>query len=247
MSMIKTPEEIAKITKAGTIVHTVLSILHEDTVAGMTTKDLDLKTRSLLKLFNAHPVLLGYKGFPASICISVNEEIIHGIPGNRKINEGDLVSLDLAATVEGYNADSAITFQVGGNPTRDISRLLTGTKEALLAGISEAVPGNRIGDISSAIQMVAEKYGLALIPEFGGHGIGKELHEPPYVSNVGLPNTGELIQEGMVLAIEPILLLGLGGFKVMPDKWTITSLNGSLSAHFEHTIVVTKDKPLILT
>ena len=245
--MKKTLEEIGKISRAATVVRTVLDILHSDTKAGMTTGELDVLTQKYLKLFNANPVLLGYKGFPASICISVNEEIIHGIPGLRKINNGDLVSLDLAATVEGYNADSAITFVVGQTGSPEIVRLLKGTESAMMAGIAEAKPGNRIGDISSAIQMEAEAHGLALIPEFGGHGIGKQLHESPFISNVGLPGTGDDIEEGMVICIEPMLLLGLGGFRVLKDGWTVVSTDNSLSAHFEHTVVVTKDGPVILT
>jgi methionyl aminopeptidase len=245
--MRKTTEEINKIIRAGTVVHTVLDILHGDTKAGVTTGELDSRTRELLKLFNANPVLLGYKGFPASICISVNEEIIHGVPGLRKINDGDLVSLDLAATVEGYNADSAITFVVGQTSNPDIARLLKGTEAAMMAGIAEAKPGNRIGDISNAIQMEAEASGLALIPEFGGHGIGKQLHEEPFISNVGLPGTGGEIEEGMVLCIEPMLLLGLGGFRILKDGWTVVSSDNSLSAHFEHTVVVTENGPVILT
>lgn len=247
MSALKTPAEIEKMSRAGIVVHTILDLLQQDTKVGMTTGDLDVRTRELLKLFNAHPVLLGYKGFPASICISVNEEIIHGIPGKRKINNGDLVSLDLAATVEGYNADSAVTFVVGQRVDPSVDRLLKGTESALMAGIAQAIPNNHIGDISSAIQIEAEEYGLALIPEFGGHSVGKELHERPFISNVGLPHTGELIEEGMTLAIEPIAMLGLGGFRILKDGWTVVSTDNSLSAHFEHTIVVTKEGPKILT
>jgi len=247
MGLIKSPDEIEKIVRAGVVVHTTLDLLHQDTKVGMTTRDLDFRTRELLKLFNATPVLLGYKGFPGSICISVNEEIIHGVPGNRKINNGDLVSLDLAATVEGYNADSAITFVVGQRVDPAVDRLLKGTESALMAGIAEAKPGNHIGDISNAIQIEAEFHGLALIPEFGGHGIGKELHERPYISNVGLPHTGELIEEGMVLAIEPMALLGLGGFRILKDGWTVVSTDNSLSAHFEHTVAITATGPVILT
>jgi methionyl aminopeptidase len=246
--IIKTSDEIKKMAKAGVVVKGILQDLSSLTSPGMTTQDIDSLCREMISHRNAHPTILNYHGFPASLCVSVNEEIIHGIPGSRVIHAGDLVSLDLAAAVEGYNADSAITFVVGTSvPTREVTRLLKGTKTALAAGIAQAVPGNRIGDISNAIQMVAEEHGLALIPEFGGHGLGREMHELPFISNVGLPHTGELIQEGLCLAIEPMVLLGLGGFTVMPDNWTVTSLDGSLSAHFEHTIVVTKDGPVILT
>jgi methionyl aminopeptidase len=246
--MIKTSSEIEKIKKAGVVVHTVLDLLRSETKPGMTTGDLDIRCRGLLSQVGAYPTLLGYRGFPASICISVNEEIIHGVPGSRKINRGDLVSLDLAAAVEGYNADSAITFIVDAPETTPaIARLLKGTSSALMKGIAEAIPGNHIGDVSNAIQMEAEFYGLALIPEFGGHGVGRELHEKPYISNVGLPCMGELIEEGMTLAIEPMLLLGLGGFRILKDGWTVISTDNSLSAHFEHTIVVTSNGPIILT
>lgn len=246
--MIKTADEIAKITKAGIIVRSTLSILRDVIQPGMNTKHIDDLCQDLLRAKEAHPTILGYKNFPASICISVNEEIIHGIPGDRIINAGDLVSLDLAAAVEGYVADSAITFVAGNaRTTLQVARLLKGTKAALAAGIAQARVGNHIGDISNAIQLVAEAHGLALIPEFGGHGIGTEMHELPFISNVGLPHTGELIEEGATLAIEPMLLLGLGGFKIMPDGWTVVSADNSLSAHFEHTVVVTKDGPIILT
>lgn len=246
--MVKTAEEIGKITKAGAVVHDVLETLRQETKVGMTTSHLDTLCRQLLKSKEAFPTLLGYKSFPASICISVNEQVIHGVPGSRVINNGDLVSLDLAAAVNDYNSDAAITFVAGNSGTTlQVARLLKGTKEALAAGIAMARPGNHIGDISNAIQLVAEAHGLALIPEFGGHAVGREMHELPFIPNVGLPGTLELIEEGMVLAIEPMLLLGLGGFKTLADGWTVVSSDNSLSAHFEHTIVVTAAGPVILT
>ena len=245
--MIKTSDEINKIAHAGIVVHTILDLLKEDAKEGMTTGDLDLRTRYLLKLFNAHPVLLGYKGFPASICISVNEEIIHGIPGPRRIKKGDVISLDLAATLEGWNADSAITFVVGETTTPEVTKLLNGTHSAMMKGIAQAIPGNHVGDISNAIQTEAELQGLGLIPEYGGHGIGKQLHEWPYIPNVGLPFTGEVLEAGMVLAIEPMLLSGIGPIRTLKDGWTVVAVDNSLSAHFEHTIVITEDGPVILT
>src|ERR1035437_8111520 len=246
--MIKSADEIAKITKAGVVVRDTLATLRSVVQPGITTGHIDKLCQDLLKAKGAFPTCLGYHGFPASICVSTGAEIIHGIPGSRVINHGDLVSLDLAAAVEGYNADSAITFVVGApETTPEIARLLKGTKAALAAGIAMAKVGNHIGDISNAVQLVAEANGLALIPNFGGHGIGKEMHELPYIPNVGLPGTLELIEEGMVLAIEPMLLLGLGDFKTLADGWTVVSADNSLSAHFEHTIVVTAAGPVILT
>jgi methionyl aminopeptidase len=193
------------------------------------------------------PAFKGYRGFPGCLCVSVNEEVVHGIPGEKVLKEGDLVSLDFGVIYQGYYGDSALSFIVGGKPTSEQEKLLKVTEESLYKGIEAAQIGNRISDISHAVQVHVEKNGFSVVREFVGHGIGRNLHEDPQIPNYGEPGEGPKIKEGMVLAIEPMVNLGKPAVRVLDDGWTVITQDRKLSAHFEHSIAVTKDGPLILT
>lgn len=214
--------------------------------AGMTTADLDALTRQIIKDMNAKPSFLGYNGYPGAICVSVNEEVIHGIPGARVIMPGDVVSLDVGVYFNGFHGDSATTVMVGVTDP-DVIRLVETTKRALAAGVAAARPGGRLSDVSHAVEMVANEAGCSVVREFVGHGVGRHLHEDPQVPNYGAPGRGPVLVPGMTLAIEPMLNLGRPEVDVLDDKWTVVTRDGKPSAHFEHTVAVLEESVEILT
>ena len=214
---------------------------------GMRTRDLDALAEREIRAQGAVPAFKGYRGFPASLCVSVNDQIVHGIPGELTIRDGDIVSLDLGAIVDGLYGDAAVTVAVGEVPA-PVRRLLEVTEACLLAGIEQVHPGNRIGDVSAAIQAYVEgQGGYGIVREYVGHGIGRALHEEPQVPNYGVPGRGFLLQPGMALAIEPMVNTGTHQTRLLDDNWTVVTADGSLSAHFEHTVAVTENGPAILT
>ena len=244
--IIKSDREIAVMRRAGRIVATVLGILTKELRAGMKTKELDaIAARELVRL-GAKPSFKGYRGFPANLCVSVNDEIVHGIPGDRVLNEGDIVSLDIGAIFTGFQGDAAVTLGVG-NVSPQARKLMETTEGALNAGIAAADAGGRLGDISAAIQQYAESRGYSVVREYTGHGIGREMHEEPQIPNFGLPGTGPMLKKGMTLALEPMVNAGDWRTRVGNDHWTVLTADGSLSAHFEHTIAITDGEPEVLT
>ena len=246
MIELKTPREIELMREAGRIVGGLLKRLSSLVRPGMKTKDLDDAARVYLKNAGAEPAFLGYRGFPATICVSVNEEVVHGIPGERRVREGDLVSIDAGSLLHGFYADAATTVTVGA-VSPSARRLADTTKRALDEGIAQAVVGNRISDISHAVQQVAEREGFGIVREFVGHGIGHALHEDPPIPNFGPPNVGPRLKAGMVLAIEPMVTMGSHEVQILEDGWTAITKDRSLAAHFEHTVAVTDHGPEILT
>ncbi len=242
----KSPREIKKIRKAGQVVAEVLDLISENVRPGATTRKLESLASEHFKKKKARPAFLGYQGFPASICVSVDDEVVHGIPGDRTLVEGEIVSVDAGAVIDGYFGDSARSFAVG-NVNGKARKLLSVTREALDRGINACVVGNRLGDISFAIQSYVEAEGFSVVRDLVGHGIGKKMHEEPQVPNFGEPGTGIELKEGLVVAIEP--MINAGGYKVrvLSDGWTVVTDDGSLSAHFEHTVAVTSKGPEILT
>lgn len=244
--IIKSEPEIASMRQAGKIVAGVLEMLRSELKPGMKTKELDdIAARELEKL-GAKASFKGYHGFPASLCVSINDEVVHGIPGSRVIKDGDIVSLDFGAIFDGFQGDSAITVGVG-KTSSEAKRLMETTEAALKAGISAAYDGARLGDISAAIQEYTESRGYSVVREYTGHGIGRELHEDPQIPNFGLAGTGPELKKGMTLAIEPMVNAGDWRTKVGRDKWLVFTADGSLSAHFEHTIAITDGEPEVLT
>jgi methionyl aminopeptidase len=243
----KSPDEIERMREAGRVVRSVLKAIPTELRPGVRTKDIDDLVESLIRDADCVPSFLGYRGFPGSACISLNEEIVHGIPGPRRLSEGDLVKIDVGAIHDGYHADSAWTFYVGATPPAEITKLMEATESALWAGISQARPGNRIGDVSHAIQDVAETAGFSVVREYVGHGVGRELHEDLQVPNYGSPGRGPKLEEGMTLALEPMVNIGDWRTEVLDDQWTVVTADRSLSAHYEHTIAVTDGDPVVLT
>lgn len=246
MVRIKSNKEIEKMQKAGKITAGALIAAGKAIRPGMTTKELDTVVRKYIESHGAKPSFLGYGGFPGSACISINDEVIHGIPGSRKILEGDIVSVDVGAYIGGYHGDSCKTFAVG-EISDDVKALLKSTEESLYEAIKMVKPGVRLGDIGSAIAKYNEDNGFSVVREFVGHGVGKELHEDPEVPNYGKAGHGIRLVPGMVIAIEPMINMGTAKIKTMPDHWTVKTLDGKPSAHFEHTIAVTQDGCVILT
>ena len=244
--VIKNEPQICAMRDAGRVVARVLDILRMRIESGMTTGELDAIAEKETALLGAKPSFKGYRGYPGSLCVSINEEIVHGIPGERMIKDGDIVSLDFGAIMNGYNADAAVTVAVG-DPGLRASKLMEATREALSAGIKAARAGGRLGDVSFAIQNFAEKRGFGVIREYSGHGIGKALHEDPLIPNFGEAGTGPELKVGMALAIEPMLTLGGWRTKVGADHWVVSTADGSLAAHFEHTVVITSDSAEVLT
>jgi methionyl aminopeptidase len=231
--------------RAGKIVAEVLRIMSERVKPGMKTKELDSIAEAELERLGAVSSFKGYRGFPASVCVSINDEIVHGIPGERVIDEGDIVSLDFGAIYDGFHGDAALTVVVG-EASPEARRLIEATRGSLGAGIAAARPGATLGDVSAAIQGYAESRGYSVVREYTGHGIGREMHEEPQIPNFGLPGTGPLLKKGMTLALEPMLNVGGWRTRVAEDRWTVLTADGSLSAHFEHTIAI-KDEPEVLT
>ena len=243
---IKSPQELESMRRAGAIVGSVIALLKRSVEPGLTTKDLDRMAREEITRLGGKPTFKGYRGFPASICTSVNEEIVHGIPGKRVLKEGDVLKVDVGATIEGMIGDAAVSLPVG-QVSPEAAALVETTRESLEAGIEATVPGNRIGDIGVAVQTVGESRGYGVVREFVGHGVGRFLHEDPQVPNYGQPGMGPLLRPGMCLAIEPMLNLGDWRTRTLADNWTVVTADGKLSAHFEHTIAITETGPEILT
>jgi methionyl aminopeptidase len=246
MIELKSEREINIIQENGRIVAQALRFLGGKIRAGMKTGDLDTLAEKFIKKHDAIPAFKGYRGFPSNICVSVNNEVVHGIPGDRILREGDLVSIDLGVLKDGYYADGAFTFPLG-EVENEARRLIQITQNALDQGIQNAVAGKNLSDISHAIQSYVEHSGFSVVRELVGHGIGKHMHEEPQVPNFGRPGEGPLLKEGMVLAIEPMVNSGSFEIKTLEDEWTVVTSDGSLSAHFEHTIAITENGALILT
>ena len=244
--IIKTDEEIAAMRQAGRIVGAILEILSKQIKPGMETRELDIIAERELKNHGAKSSFKGYRGFPANICVSVNDEIVHGIPGKRVIHEGDIVSLDFGAIFMDFQADAAITVGVG-RVNSTAKQLIETTEGALKASIHAAHSGARLGDISAAIQNYTESRGYSVVREYTGHGIGREMHEEPQVPNFGLPGSGPVLKKGMTLAPEPMVNTGDWHTRLGDDYWTVLTADGSLSAHFEHTIAITDGEPEVLT
>jgi len=246
MIILKTQKELSAMREAGRISNQALVEAGKHIRAGMTTKELDRIIHDFIVSKGAKPSFLGYGGFPASACISINNEVIHGIPGSRKIQNGDIVSVDVGAYYKGFHGDNAYTFAVG-EISPEAQKLLDVTKESLYKGIAAAVPGARIGDVASAVQTYVEQAGFAVVRKYVGHGIGANLHESPEVPNFGKAGRGVRLVPGMTIAIEP-MVNGVGAdVRVLSDGWTVLTASGSLSAHFEHTIAITEHGPVILT
>lgn len=246
MSVQKSWSELQTMARACRIVIEALDALEAAAVPGTTTREMDRIAREHIERCGARPAFLGYRGYPATLCISINEEVVHGIPGPRKLKEGDIVGLDLGCIVDGFFGDAARTVGVG-KVSDDAKRLMSTTRESLLAGIDVCRPGNRVGDIGHAVQTYAEGRGYSVVREFVGHGIGTSLHEEPQVPNYGPPGRRERLVPGMCLAIEPMVNVGRPEVEVLADGWTAVTRDGSLSAHFELSIAVTPFGPWILS
>jgi methionyl aminopeptidase len=246
----KNAEELAKMRRAGRILADTITRVLDAVVPGTTTLELDQIAEAFIWEQGATPSFKGYKGtYPASICASIDDEIVHGIPArDRVLQDGDVLSLDFGAIWEGFHADSAVTVFVGGSaPSDDAAMLVKTTEEALAAAISTIVPGGRLSDIGHAIEQVADAAGLGLVREYGGHGIGREMHEDPFIQNWGAAGRGPELRPGLVVAVEPMLTLGGDETMAMGDGWTVKTADGSLAAHFEHTVAVTEDGHEIFT
>lgn len=243
MIILKTPDEIEIMARASKIVAETLQVLKREVRPGMTTEDLDRIAENHIRARGGIPAFKGYRSYPKTLCASVNEQVVHGIPSARRVlKEGDIIGLDLGAIVEGFYGDAAMTVPVGAVSTK-VAALLRVTEEALYKGIEQARMGNRLSDISHAVQRHAEAAGFAVVTDFVGHGIGRQLHEEPQVPNYGKPGQGPRLQVGMVLAIEPMVNMGQSGVRILDDQWTAVTKDGSLSAHFEHTIAIQAEGP----
>jgi len=245
---LKSEDEIAKMREAGRIVAGTIDRVVAAVRPGISTADLDRVAEEFIRERRATPSFLGYRGFPASICASVNDEVVHGIPSpSRKLADGDLLSLDFGAIWEGFHADSAVTVFVGEPPSAEAEKLVRVTEESLEAAISEIREGARLGDVGHAVQQVVEGAGFSVVREYVGHGIGRALHEDPQIPNYGQPGKGLPLKRGMVVAVEPMVNMGDWPTRALADGWTVVTADGSLSAHFEHTIALTANGPEVLT
>lgn len=247
--VIKSPQEIEIMRKAGRINALALDTVKDMIRPGITTAELDRAASEVIQKHGAKPAFKGYPGpypFPATITVSINEELVHGIPGKRKLNEGDIVSIDCGTILDGYVADSAFTVGVG-KISPAAQRLLEVTEEALYLGISKMVAGNRVGDVSAEIQKHVDLHGYHVPREYTGHGVGREMHEGPNVPNYGVKGRGLLLKRGVTIALEPMVLVGTHQTRVLDDDWTVVSADGSLTAHFEHSVAVMDGEPLLLT
>jgi methionyl aminopeptidase len=242
----KTPEEIEKMARAGAILVATLDLLEAHIRPGVRTAELDLVAERFIRSRGAAPTFKGYRGFPGSICASPNAMVVHGIPGTYRLRAGDIVSIDVGVTLDGWVADAARTFPVE-EVSAQAQNLLGATEESLQAGVEQCHAGNRMGDLSSAIQRVAEGAGLSVVRSLVGHGIGRSMHEDPQVPNYGVPGKGPLLEEGMVLAVEPMMTAGRAAVRVGGDGWAIYSQDGSPAAHFEYTVAITSQGPRVLT
>jgi len=243
---IKNEDEIRRMCEAGQVVALVHSRIERAIGPGATTAELDTIARDTLDESGAVSSFLGYHGFPAHICASVNDEIVHGIPGNRRLREGDIVSIDVGAILAGYHGDSAWTYGVG-QISDEAAALLRDTEEALNLAIEAATSGNRLGAIGHAVESHAQRLGRGVVRNYGGHGIGRQMHEDPHVPNIGSPDRGVVLRSGLTLAIEPMLTLGGEDSRTLADGWTVVTADGSLAAHFEHTVAVGPDGGRVLT
>ena len=246
MIIIKNDMEIELMRRAGRLVGETLAKLTEVIKPGITTAELDRIAEEFITKHNAKPSFKGYHGFPASICASVNEEVVHGIPSNRVLQEGDIISVDCGAILNGYQGDAARTIPVG-RVDENALKLIEVTRESFFKGVEKAKVGNRLYDISAAIQTYVEGFGFSIVRDFVGHGIGKDMHEDPEVPNFGRPGRGPKLMNGMVLAIEPMVNIGKYTVKVQPNDWTVVTTDGSLSAHYENTVAILNNGPEILT
>lgn len=247
MIVLKTSRELSFMREACAISAEALRVVGEAVRPGVSTLELDRVAREFIKKAGATPNFLGYQGFPAAACISINNEVIHGIPSaDRIVQEGDIVSVDLGAKVKGYNGDNAATF-AAGEISPEAKRLIDTTRESLHEAIKMACPGGRLGDISSAVQRYVEARGYSVVRQFVGHGVGADLHEDPSIPNYGTPGRGVRLLPGMTLAIEPMVNVGTYAVKTLSNGWTVVTADGKLSAHFEHTVAITANGPVILT
>jgi methionyl aminopeptidase len=247
MIVLKSARELALMRSAGQVVVAAMQLCRELVRPGISTLEIDAEVEDLIRRRGARPAFKGYRGFPATVCASINEEVVHGIPAaHRRLKEGDIIGLDLGATVEGYHADAAITLPVG-EISSAAQRLLDVTRQSLELGIGQARPKNRLGDIAAAVQRHVEAAGYGVVRAFVGHGIGRDLHEDPQVPNFGQPGKGPVLRPGMALAIEPMVTMGHWGVRVLEDRWTAVTEDGSLAAHFEHTVAITEQGADVLT
>jgi methionyl aminopeptidase len=242
----KSPQEIERMARAGEVVADVLALLGERARPGVTTEELDVLADEFIRSRGGSPTFKGYRGYPASICTSPNDMVVHGIPGPYALNEGDILSVDVGVTLDGFVADSAYTFPIG-EISAEAERLLEGCKAALAAGIEQCRSGNRLSDISHAIQAATEEHGFSVVRSLVGHGVGRSMHEEPQIPNFGEPGRGPLLSPGMTFAIEPMINAGGPDVVIHDDEWSISTADGTLSAHFEHTVAITEDAPRILT
>ena len=242
----KTPREIALLKEAGRIVALVHQELKKSIVSGITTKEIDKLSEKIIRQYGATPSFKGYQGFPGAVCVSINDMVIHGIPGHQKLKNGDIVSVDVGACYQGYHGDSAWTYAVG-EVSDEAKRLMKVTEEALYEGLKQAKPGNHVGDISAAIENYVRKNGYTSPEDYTGHGVGTSIHEDPMVPNYGKYGHGPLLKPGMVIAVEPMVHAEKKEVKVLKDGWGVVTADHSLAAHYEHTIVITEDGYEILT
>ncbi len=247
--VIKSKDEVALMREAGRVNALALAAVREMIAPGVVTADLDAVAEEIIRKHGGIPVFKGYPGaypYPASLCISINEELVHGFPSKRRLKEGDIVSVDCGTLLEGFVGDAAFTVGVG-EISPEARRLIEVTEQALYEGIRWMRPGNRTGDVSAAIQRFVESHGYHVTREYTGHGVGRQMHEGPQVPNYGIPGRGVLLRPGMTIALEPMVLVGTPRTRVLPDQWTVVSADGSLTAHYEHTVAVTDGDPVILT
>lgn len=246
MIKIKSRKEIELMRRAGKITAAARALAGEMVTPGVTTREIDKAVHDFILKQGAIPTFLNYNGYPASVCVSVNNEVIHGIPGSRKLCEGDVVSIDVGATKDGYVGDCAATF-IAGKGSPEAERLIGVTKQSFFEGIKYARTGYRVSDISNAVQRYVEENGFSVVRDYVGHGVGSTMHESPEVPNFGKPGRGPRLLAGMTIAVEPMVNAGAYGVRVLSDDWTVVTLDGSLSAHYENTILITNSEPEILT
>ena len=246
MIVLKTEQEIGYMRDAGRIVGQTLAVIKKAISPGITTQELDHIAEQFIRRAGGVPAFKGYCVFPASICSSINEQVVHGIPGPRQLKDGDVISIDIGVKLNRYYGDAAITVPVG-EVDAEILKLLSVTEQALNKGIEQAIKGNRLSDISHAVQLHAEAYGYGVVRDYVGHGIGQRMHEDPQIPNYGPPGRGPLLKSGMTLAIEPMINYGTPDVEVLADDWTVVTVDRKISAHFEHTVAITEGEPEILT
>ena len=244
--LLKSPLDIQRMRAAGAIVAEAHDRLRELVAPGIATRELDAVAHAMITAAGGNPAFLGYRGYPASICVSVNDVVLHGIPDERELREGDIVSLDVGVRLEGFHADGSMTVPVGA-ASAEALRLIETTELCFWHGYQALAVGGRLGDAAAVIQAHAESNGMEVIREYAGHGVGRQMHEDPSVPNYGQPGTGSLIRNGMTIALEPMLCLGEPATHVLPDGWTVVTADGSLAAHYEHTVAMVDDEPVILT